>query len=306
LRRRFKILHKISLVVINRNFVNISHHNRPDVIIVIGGDRITRRALKQLIKDEISTVLWTTDPPRKFQPIINSAPFYSHIVCLGTEAVDLLHNAGIKDAHWLPMACDSDYHQPLELSIEDQDRYSYDIAFVGSYYQRRAELLEGLSSFNLGIWGPGWEQLPVHSPLRALVKGAHTKPGTWRKIYSASKITLSIHYQDPEHRFPVYQASPRVFEALACGAFIITDSQRDVMSLFKDREHLVAFSDKDDLQEKVAHFLEHPQERVRIAGNGRREVLENHTYIHRLEKLLSLINAGPRSLPQSAISHSYA
>jgi len=95
---------------------------------------------------------------------------------------------------------------------------------------------------------------------------------------------------DPKKKFPVYQASPRVFEALACGAFVLTDTQQDVLSLFKDGEHLAVFADASDLRQKVSYFLARPEERNRIAAGGRREVLNKHTYTRRLETLLRVVD----------------
>lgn len=301
IRSRIKYFNQIDLQYINHKFLSLALKAKPDIIIVSGGHRITSSALKRLAKAGLCVTLWTLDAPLNFQPIIKSAPFYNLIFCMGTEAIELLRDTGIKGAHWLPAACDSVHHHHLELSIQDQEKYGYDVAFVGSFYPSRAEILEGLSHFNIAIWGPGWDRLPAQSPLRPFVKGEHTKPDIWRKIYNASKIILSIHYQELEKCFPVYQASPRVFEALACGAFIITDSQRDVLSLFNDGEHLVAFSDKIDLQKKVEYFLGRPQERFRISSTGRQEVLAKHTYINRIENLLYLVNAASPLYHQAAV-----
>jgi spore maturation protein CgeB len=177
------------------------------------------------------------------------------------------------------------------LSAEEKIQFGSDLVFVGSYYSRRAEILQALARHHLTVWGPGWEALSPDSPLRACLRKAHTPPDTWTKIYSASKIVLSIHYRNPENRFHVHQASPRVFEAMACGAFVLTDRQKDVLSLFKDGEHLVSFSDAADLDRKIAYFLKHAAERREIAEAGKREVLRNHTYDHRMRELFSRIGA---------------
>ena len=165
------------------------------------------------------------------------------------------------------------------------------MVFVGSYYPCRAETLQAIARHHLAVWGPGWEMLPLHPPLRARIRGAHTPPDIWARIYSASKIVLSIHYSDPGNRIPVHQASPRIFEAMACGAFVLTDRQKDVLTLFKDGLHLVAFSDTEDLNRKIVYYLEHSTERQKIAAAGRSEVLQNHTYEHRADYLLSRIKA---------------
>jgi spore maturation protein CgeB len=87
----------------------------------------------------------------------------------------------------------------------------------------------------------------------------------------------------------VYQSSPRVFEALACGAFTISDNQRDVFKRFEDGLHLVKFHDSEDLIDKIEYYLGHPEEREYISKQGRKEVLANHTYEHRIDEMLGLI-----------------
>jgi spore maturation protein CgeB len=287
LRKKIGILQKVSVAVINRGLVKLATQTQPHLILVIGGHRITRQSLSTLRKSGSCLVLWTTDVPHTSDMMFTTAPLYNQIFCQGTEYVQALANLGIVGLHWLPMACDPEIHCNVSVSNEEIAKFGKDIAFVGSYYPRRAEFLEKLSDYNLGIWGPGWENLPTHSPLRRALMGSYTTPETWRKIYSASKIVLSIHYQD-EH-FPVFQSSPRVFEALSCGAFVLTDKQKDVLALFRDGEHLVSFSDVCELVERVEFFLAHLEQRQVIAQRGKQEVLERHTYRHRLTELLANI-----------------
>ena len=288
-RKRIKWFHQFDLNHINNKFISLAAEKKPDVAIITGGHRITSSTIRTFKNNGICTVLWTIDAPLNFQSIIDVAPIYDHIFCQGTEAVELLDRAGIKGANWLPMACDPSEHRPVEISAEEKERYGNDVVFVGSYYPNRAELFENISGFDLGIWGPGWEKLEEKSKLRRCIEGSHTPPSEWLKIYSASKIALVTHYQDPEKRFPVYQASPKIFEAMACGAFTVSDKQRDVFSLFKDGEHLIRFDNSGALVEKINYYLDHSGERERIALQGREEVLKNHTYEHRIKKLLSVV-----------------
>ncbi len=289
IRKLFPILNRFDLKTINRRMLLLAQETKLDVAIVTGGHRVFPETVKSLRDRGVVCILWTIDPPLNFRPILNVAPFYDQIFCQGTEGIELLEGAGIRGARWLPMACDPDWHYPLECSPFERESYGSDVVFVGSYYPERAKLFERLSGLDLAIWGPGWDSLNGHSPLHRCIRGAHTMPGEWLKIYSASKIVLATHYQDPQGRFPVYQASPRVFEALACGAFVICDRQRDVFSLFEEGTHLVSFHDSDDLVEKVKYYLEHPAERSAIAARGRTECLAKHTYVHRIQDLLSII-----------------
>jgi spore maturation protein CgeB len=289
LRDRFASLEAVSLAWLNRRLIRLAKRCQPDLVVVTGGHQMTSTGLRGLIGKGFRVVLWTTDPPQESDRIRKTVGNYNHVFCLGTEYIEIFNKMGFAGAQWLPVACDPEIHRPVELSPEEQSRYASDIVFMGSNYPCRADLLESLAGKDISIWGPGWERLPKDSPLKSHVRGTHTRPETWLKIYRASKIVLSIHYRDPKSMFPVYQASPRVFEALACKSFVLSDRQRDVLSLFKDGEHLVTFADADELKEKVAYYLAHPEQRERIAAAGQREVLRAHTYTRRIETLLETV-----------------
>jgi spore maturation protein CgeB len=287
IRRRVPWAHRMDLVVINRRLLRLARQERPHLAVVMGGERVLDETVQSLKAAGVDTALWTIDAPAGEWSVSQAAPFYDRVFCQGSEAVEILERAGLAHARWLPVGCDPSRHYSVTLSPEEKEQYGYDVAFVGSWYPERAALFERLCDFDLAIWGPGWEMLPERSALRQHLRGAHTSPGQWRKIYSASRIVLATHYHDPSGRYPVYQASPRVFEALACGAFVLCDRQRDVLALFRDGEHLASFSDVDDLAAKVRYYLEHPEERQAIARKGREEVLAHHTYSHRIETMLT-------------------
>ncbi len=289
LRQRFQLLDHIDVSILNSRLIHLVWSEKPDIVIIQGGHRILEGTIKRLKACCGACVLWTTDAPIDFEPIIRAASSYDHIVCFGTEAIELLDNAGIKGALLLPMACDPMIHHPVEVNGDERSRYSSDIVFVGSYYHNRAALFERIANYDFAIWGPGWNSLAVTSPLRGKIRGAHTTPDEWIKIYGTSRIVLAIHYQDPAGRVPVYQASARIFEAMACGAFVLCDRQRDVFSLFTDGVDLVGFDDADDMVKKIDFYLAHPEERDKIAETGRKNVIENHTYRHRIEQLLRIV-----------------
>ena len=280
-------LNRWDLRRLNRRLVTAASTHRPDVCLVQGGHRISANSIREMRAKGIVTVLWTIDPPGSSSLPYETAPLYDLVFCGGTEAVELLKSVGVARAHWLPFGCPSTPEACEVMTDQERLDYDSDVCFIGSYYPNRAELFECLTDVKLFIRGPGWGRLPHRSPLRACAREEQVAPAEWKKIYATAKIVLSVHYQDG--RSPCHQASPRVFEAMACGAFLLCDAQRDVVTLFKDGEHLALFHDGRDLRHKIAHYLAHPLERARIAEQGRRETMKNHTYRHRIERILAMV-----------------
>lgn len=292
IRDRASFLNRWDLRRLNKRLLAIARSYKPDLFLEAGGWNILPATLDAMRDMGIRTALWTIDPPRLFKPIREAAPHYDFVFTQGTEAYEILKKYNIKNLHWLPFACDSDFHKPIELTPEELKRYSTEVCFVGSWnplYVKRRAVLEGLTDFKIGIWGPGWDKLPAESPLRRFIRGLHTKPEDWTKIYSASKIVLCIHDHDTEGKILIYQASPRVYEVLACGAFLVTDRQKDILTLFNPGEDLVIFNNIKELREIITYYLRHPDEARSIAERGRMKVLENHTYRHRIKEILAQV-----------------
>ncbi len=291
-RHRIPFLHSFDLQRINKKLLSIIETYQPDLFLEAGGWNILPKTIEVLKKRGIKTILWTIDPPRIFESIKKIAPYYDYVFTQGSEAYEILEGT-VKNLYWMPFACDPDFHKPQALTDKDRRRYAYDIAFVGSLdpelYPFRIEILRSLIDFNLGIWGPGSDKIPSSSPIKSFINGKNLSPDIWTKIYSASKIILCTHWKDPLGKLPCYQASPRVYETLACGGFLVCDKQRDVLRLFKEGEQLTFFDNIADLREIILYYLQNPDEVKNIAEKGRKEVLDKHTYKHRIKEILSTI-----------------
>jgi spore maturation protein CgeB len=300
IRDRVVLLQEWDLRRLNKRLLEKAAEFKPQIYVEAGGWNILPDTIDILKSMGIKTVLWTVDPPHTFKAIIKAVPHYDFVFCQGTEAIQILKEYDVKNLHWLPFACDPDYHKPVELAPSERKKYGTEICFVGSWnpasnlqnYAKRQAALECLTNYDLGIWGPGWNNLPVESSLKKFVRGLHTKPEEWVKIYSATRITVIVHYQDTKGHVPCYQASPKVFEAMACGALLVVDDQRDISSLFEPGKHLVVYHNHKELGEIISYYLEHPDEARKIAQQGRGNVLENHTFKHRVKEMLGIIKKG--------------
>ncbi len=286
-RNTVNFLQNWDLKRINRTLVRTVQKIQPDLCMVVGGQRILSDSISKIKKLGIKIILWTSDIPKDFKNILQTAAFYDYIFCAGTEAVEIFKTKGLKKVFWIPFACDPYYHKPTLSQGVEERKLKKKIVFIGSFYPNRAKLLESIADLDITVWGPNWQMLKEDSPLQGKAFDIALNYEKWVKIYSAADIVLIIHYDDG--KTPCDQASPKLYEAMACKSFILCDNQKDAKILFEDRKHVVFYENQSDLRTKVLYYLNHQEECKKIARQGYQEVLCAHTYEHRIKKILSII-----------------
>ena len=84
--------------------------------------------------------------------------------------------------------------------------------------------------------------------------------------------------------------SNRLFDGLASGAFLVTDAVEGLEEDLPDG--VVAYDGtKEDLKEKIDYWMTHPQKRIINAEKGRKNVVENHTFYQRAEKMIEFMES---------------
>ncbi len=174
-------------------------------------------------------------------------------------------------------------YMPRDCGIHQRHLY-VTIQDKATWRGRRA-FLEPLADCGLDLYGPNsWSEPNVAGRLVDCYSGRMVDyetelPG----IYASSAINVNLtHAQFGE------STDPRIYDVLGCGGFLVTDDNPGIHDEFTDGEHLVVARTPEEMREKALHYLERPEERHRIAENGRRLVVERYTYRHRLSQLLRI------------------
>lgn len=103
-------------------------------------------------------------------------------------------------------------------------------------------------------------------------------------IFNQSKINLNITIR------PIQTGlSLRIFDVLGCGGFLLTNYQSELPEYFDIGVDLEAFASEEELTEKACYYLEHEDERRRIANSGYEKVCKLHTYEHRFASMIKAI-----------------
>lgn len=200
------------------------------------------------------------------------AESFDHVFFNQKAAVDEYNLTHEKKAVWLPHAAEPSAYPKLEIIKK------YDVCFVGHMQEtenynglNRTDALDRLfkefPNFYYGSRNPAF-------PDKNIFEDAAKK-------FSKSKIVFNISIKD--------DINMRVFEALSTGSFLLTNWLPTLGELFEDGKHLVTYKTYDEMVEKAKYYLEHEEEREKIAKAGYEEFIKNHTYKHRVEKILSMI-----------------
>ena len=85
------------------------------------------------------------------------------------------------------------------------------------------------------------------------------------------------------------EVTRRIFEGMACGKLVLCDrleKSKKLDELFTDGEDIVYYDDMIDCINKMNKYSEDDVERNRIAQNGYKKVLENHTQKQRVKFII--------------------
>jgi spore maturation protein CgeB len=208
------------------------------------------------------------------------------------ECLDLIKQAGAGEVHYIPAACDPIIHSPRQMSAEEKNEWGSTYSFVGAGYHNRQQVFASFAELPFKLWGTEWPQC---KPFDRMIQkeGKRLTPDEYTKIFCGTDVNINLHSSNERDGVDPFGdfVNPRTFELAACGAFQLVDERSELSSLFEIGKEIITFSSPADLKEKMSYYASHPEERNAIAEAARKRVLSEHTYAHRLQKILSIVYA---------------
>lgn len=193
------------------------------------------------------------------------------------SAVDEYNQTHENKAVWLPHAAEPQAYPKIEIIKK------YDVGFVGHVQETpnyngitRVEALDRLfkefPNFYFGTRNPAF-------PEKNLFEDAAKK-------FSMSKVVFNISIKDDYNM--------RCGEVLMTGSFLLTNwipTLKDIEDVYglKEGVHYIAYKTLDEMVEKTKYYLEHEDEREKIASAGYEFAINNLTYKHRIEQVLKIV-----------------
>lgn len=198
---------------------------------------------------------------KPYKRIKNQARHYDIVFCAQKDGADRLKRELKIDTQWIPLGCDPDAQRKLDMPK------IYDIGFVGRDAKKFAR-------------GKQLEILKKRYPNSFIGQADFRK---MPEIYSSSMIGFNSSILN--------DINMRVFEVMACGCLLITNKIKGngFDALFKDKKNLVVYENNKEMLELIDYYLKNEEERQRIADEGHRLVINEHTYYHRIQSMFGYI-----------------
>jgi len=81
----------------------------------------------------------------------------------------------------------------------------------------------------------------------------------------------------------------RLFEVTGVGTCLLTDYKDNLHTLIEPGREVLAYRSGKECIEMISYYLAHGEERKTIAEAGQARTLKEHTYYHRMEEFVSLV-----------------
>ncbi len=244
----------------------------PSIVFVVHGRRFVQR-WGNAIKGP-RTAVWLTDEPYEVDDTASWSRTFDRVF-LNDPTTLSRHN----HAFYLPVAFDPSRH------FTKGGERDYNVGFIGGYNsirERALTILAQCGQLSYLVGGP-W-RAPA---LKRISLGIHIPPADVADLYRRTKIIINV-FRETHHynrsRIAPFSLNPRVYEALACGALIVSEPRSEMSELFP---LLPTFRNLDDLPRVVETLLSNPAQRESLL-NASRRTLEAHTYARRLERVLEV------------------
>lgn len=178
---------------------------------------------------------------------------------------------------------DPDRFHPLP----PEPRYEHDLVFVGNSRFAERPIVRDLigQGFEPAIYGGNWERYVDPD----LIRGTFVPNEDVPRIYSSARIVLNDHWEGMSRWGYV---SNRIFDALACGACVVSDDLPELHELFGDA--VGTYRSPAELGELVGELLADEHRRAEMGRAGREIVLAHHTFARRADRFRELVEPHAR------------
>ncbi len=242
----------------------------PDLLFVVHGRKFKLRWPK--LATEYRSAIWLLDEPYEVDDTANFSKQFSHVFVNDPATLDRHQHAS-----YLPVCYDPHLHYP------GREQRPHGVGFIGGGNGTRDRYLAALAAKGLLTYvvGGPW----MDKRLNALCKARNIPAAQTPDWYRSTRIVLNV-FREKHHynrlKVPATSLNPRVYEALACGALVVSEWRPEVDTVIPG---LPTFKTIEECVTLVGDLLANPEQaeswRLRCLA-----AITPHTYAARLSTVL--------------------
>lgn len=181
---------------------------------------------------------------------------------------------------YLPLACNPHYFS-TQLSYEERDKR---LLFIAHATSHREAILKQFNKTALVV-GPQWNKRNFNATPHFIRRKRRISPANVAKYYGSHLAVINILNE----AHVINNLSQRSFEPCAAGSIVLQEHTVDLEKCFEIGKEILSFSNREELNENFDRILADSKFAKNIAQAGKKRVLAEHTFAHRLQKTLDAL-----------------
>jgi spore maturation protein CgeB len=239
---------------------------QPHLIFVVHGRRFAQKWKTRF--NRYKTAVWLVDEPYEVDDTVRWSRLFGTVFVNDPNTLTLHANA-----HYLPVCFDSRVH------CDEGLPRPYKVGFIGGSNNTREQHLNEIAESGLLSYVVGG---PWRSPLlQQLSLGRKFSPEQVTKLYKQTQVIVNV-FREVHHfnhnRVPAHSLNPRIYEALACGALVVSEKRPELDEMLPD---LPTFGDPAEMSSTLKELLANDTLYTAALAKSRAR-LAGHSYADRL------------------------
>ncbi len=277
---------------LQKEVCNYADKVKPDLIFFcLFRDQFSLATLNYL-KSRYTTINWFGDDQWRFNSFTRRyAPCFSWCVTTDKFSIPKYHEVGQNNVIYSQWAAINEHNV-----VAFNGQYQYDVSFIGAFHPYRLWFINQLKKHGISVstFGHGWPSGSLSSQQMS-------------EIFSYSKINLNLSNSTSftlsylfssiralltsiKSRKISSQIKARNFEIPYFGGFQLTDYVPTLEKYLKIGEEVCCYTSVEEAATLIKYYLNNDEEREKIKIEGHKRALQEHGYIHRIERILREIS----------------
>lgn len=295
-----KLFGPLDLAGVNHDIIPTVKNHAVNVLWIEGGVTISAKTLKTVRILSPKTIIAGYCPDdmaakhNQSRAFLNGLPLYHIYFTTKSYGVKELKALGAQQVFFIGNAYDPNTHRPVTLSEEEKKQYGEKVGFIGDYELERAQFIFYLAQQGVPVrvWGANWNKKCKLNHPNMKIEGRPLWGDEYAKAICAFDINLAFL-----RKINRDLQTQRSVEIPACEGFMLAERTNEHMELFEEGKEAEFFGTKEELLEKVRYYLDHEDERKRIARAGRERCLKSgYSYHERIKEMFRVIDELKSSL----------